>query len=124
VTPAARHDSPLPAPVARRIHEVEQRLAGRQRLTGVHAAAVGRNLRQGLSSPFTLLIAAATGFALGQLSKRNRAAARADGDPPRPRRSIVAALMDALTLATTVMTMLPALRRKPHRESATAGTAP
>jgi hypothetical protein len=124
VTSGARRDSPIPASLDRRIREAEQRLAGRQRSTGVHAAAVGRNLREGLSSPITLLIAAGTGFALGQFSKRKRAEARADSDPPRARLSIFAMLMEALTLAPTVMAMLPALRREPSRESEPAGEAP
>ena len=83
-----------------------------------------RNLREGLSSPITLLIAAGTGFALGQFSKRKRAEAHADSDPPRARLSIFAMLMEALTLATTVMAMLPVLRREPARESEPAGEAP
>lgn len=124
MTSIARRDSPMPASLNRRIREAEQRLAGRQRSTGVHAAAVGRNLREGLSSPITLLIAAGAGFALGQLSKRKRAQARADSDPPRARVSIFAMLMEALPLATTVMGMLPALRREPARESEPAGDAP
>jgi hypothetical protein len=114
----------MPASLDRRIRETEQRLADRQRSAGVHAAALDRTLREGLSSPITLLIAAGAGFALGQFSRRRRARACPDGEPPRAGRSILAALMEALTLASTVMAMLPARRREPAGETGPARDAP
>jgi hypothetical protein len=117
-------DSTRPAPLNQRIREAEQRLAGRQRSIGFRAAALGRNLREKLSSPITLLVAVGAGFAIGQFSKRKRAEPRADSDPPSTRPSIFATLMDAFTLATTVMAMLPAIRRQPVRDTEATGETP
>ena len=124
MTSVAHRESAKPAPLGTRIREAEQRLADRQRSTRVRAAALGRALHDGLSSPITLLVAAGAGFTLGQFSKRKRAQTRADADPPPARPPRFAALMDALSLVTTVMAMLPALRREPARDSSTAGEAP
>jgi hypothetical protein len=120
---STRRDPPIPASLDRRIRQAEQRLADRQRSTGVHAAALGRTLRGALSSPVTLLIAAGAGFALGQFSKRRGARACPDGDPPRAGRSIFATLMEAITLASTVMAILPARRREPARQTGPAREA-
>lgn len=121
---AAHRDSARPASLNQRIRESERQLAGRQRSLGLRAGALRRNLRQNLGSPIALIIAAGAGFAVGQFSKRKRAEAAPRSDPPSDRPSLFATLMDALTLATTVMAMLPAMRREPARDTATAGETP
>ena len=117
-------DSTRPAPLNQRIREVEQQLAGRQRSIGFRAAALARNLREKLSSPITLLVAAGAGFAIGQFSKRKRAEPHTGTDPANTRPSIFATLMDAFSLATTVMAMLPAIRREPVRDPEATGETP
>lgn len=70
------------------------------------------------------LVAAGVGFAIGKFSKRKSAKAHAECDPPSVRPSIFATLMEAITLASTVMAMLPARRREPARDFEATGETP
>jgi hypothetical protein len=81
-------------------------------------------LRETLSSPLTLLVAAGVGFAIGKVSKRKSAKPHADSAPPSVRPSIFATLLEAFTLASTVMAMLPAMRRAPVRDTEATGETP
>jgi hypothetical protein len=119
----ASRNSTIPAPLNQRIREAEQQLAGRQRSLGICTAALGRNLRETLSSPLTLVVAAGAGFAIGKFSKRKRAEPRAERDPPSARPSIFVTLIDAITLAGTLVAMLPAIRREPVRATEATGDA-
>ena len=120
----ANRNSTRPASLNQRIREAERQLAGRQRSIGFRAAALGRSVRENLSSPIALLVAAGVGFAIGQFSKRKSAEPHAGTDPPSARPSIFATLMDAFTLASTVMAMLPAIRREPARDTEATGETP
>jgi hypothetical protein len=70
------------------------------------------------------LVAAGVGFAIGKFSKRKRAEPHADSAPASVRPSIFATLMEAITLASTVMAMLPARRREPARDFEATGKTP
>jgi hypothetical protein len=120
----ADRDSPRPTSLNQRIRQTEQQLAGRQRSIGLRAAALGRGVREKLSSRTALLVAAGTGFAIGQFSKRKNAKAHFDSGPPSARTSIFATLMDAFALASTVMAFLPVIRRAPVRDTEAAGETP
>jgi hypothetical protein len=122
--PAADRKAREPVSLDRRIREVEVRLAGRQAAIGSRSAALGRNVRESLGSPIALLAAAGAGFAIGQFSKRKRAEPHADSAPASTRPSILATALDALTLATTVMALLPAMRRAPARDPERTGEMP
>jgi hypothetical protein len=124
VTSALNHDSTGPVSLDERIRQTERQLAGRQSSIGVRAAALGRSVRENLSSPIALLVAAGAGFAIGQYSKRKKAEPTAESEPSSVRPSIFATLMDAITLATTVLAMFPAMRREPPGEAGAAGEMP
>lgn len=119
----ANRNSTRPASLNQRIREAEGQLAGRQKSIGFRTAALGRNLRETLSSPMAFLVAAGVGFAIGKFSKKRSAEPHADRAPVSVRPSIFATLMEAITLASTVMAMLPAIRREPVRDTEATGEA-
>jgi len=106
------------------IGEVEQRLADRRGSIGVRYRALGVNLREKLGSPIAFLIAAGTGFALGQFSKRKSAKSDLDSGTGRGRVWTFAMLLDAFSLASTVMAMLPVLRHARAHDAAGTDNAP
>ena len=116
----ASRDRARPVSLNQRIRETEHQLADRQRSVGLRAAALRRSFRAGLGSPITLLVAGGVGFAVGQFSKRKLRAPHAGTALPGARPSFVATLLEAFTLATTVMAMLPARRRGPPCDVAPA----
>lgn len=116
----ANSDSTRPASLDRRIRETEDRLARRRETVGFRAASLGRNLREKLSSPLAVLVAAGAGFAIGHFSRCNTAQTQADGDSGTPRQSVFATLLEAFTLASTVIAMLPVLRQEPADETRAA----
>ena len=105
-------DSTRPATLNQRIRLAERQLAERQRSIGICIGALGRNLREILRSPLTVLVAAGAGFGLGQFSKRQRQEPAPESEPVSARPSLFATLLDAFTLASSVMAMLPPLRRR------------
>lgn len=121
MTPDAGRESGPRVSLERRIREVEARLADRQRAVGAGAAALESGVRAAMTSPLALLAAVGAGFAIGQYSKRRRAAPQVASGPAVVRPSIFATLMEVLTLASTVMAILPALRRRPEEGADAAG---
>lgn len=96
-----------------RIKRTEDRIAGRRAVLAVRAGAVSGTVRKKLSSPLLIVGAAAAGFVFAQF-KRKRS--RAESDDHREqvvmKPSVFASLTDALTLATTLLAMLPMIRSK------------
>ena len=122
--------SPAPSPAGsldRQISDVEERLALRRQSSKVHASALGQRLRDKLSSPVTLLIAAGVGFAAGHFNpfRKSGASARVD-ESGAGRHRLLATIMEALSLAGTLMAMLPAIEaaRKPEPSAAGDTTQP
>ena len=101
---------PAPADsLDQQILDVELRLMQRRRSSRQHGAALRQRLRDTLSSPLMLLVAAGVGFALGPWSWRRKAApsvAQGAGGGP----SLLSTIMKALTLAGAVMAILPAAK--------------
>ena len=95
-----------------RVSDVEQRIAGRQKAIGERAATIFGSVREKLSSPITLLLAAAGGIGLGYFTRHRMetASSRAPDrgrDVVEVRPSILATLLNAFTLISTVLAMVP-----------------
>ena len=100
------------------IHDLEQRLRWRRVAARLHAADVGHGLRRKLTSPATLIAAVGVGFAAGWYQMHRKAGPRAEPPVPREARkapgpSIFATIMDGLSLAGTLLAMLPRHDRAP-----------
>lgn len=110
--------SPAPRPhqpesLDKRIDRVEERIAGHRDALAVRTQSVGGGVRKLLSSPFLIVAAAGAGFVFAQFRKRRRRREREDTlEPVVVKPSIFASLTDALTLATTLLAMMPLIRKK------------
>ena len=116
------------------IHQIESRLRARRSLTTLHAEALQRSLREKLSSPLALAAAAGAGFAAGHFGVfRKKSVAeeiedRIDDRPARERPGIdypglLSQIMNGLSLASSIMAMLPRQQAEPGYETEPAGAA-
>ncbi|MEO8135961.1 MAG: hypothetical protein ABI831_18540 [Betaproteobacteria bacterium] len=110
------------------IGDIELRLRSRRAASTLHAADIERKLRDKLSSPIALLVAAGAGFAAGRFGvfRKRHSPAAVDGQvvesgPGIDGAKLLNRIMDGLTLAGTIMSMLPRRDRQP--DPATAGAA-
>lgn len=121
-------NSPQPSRVGslnQRISDAERRLGLRRRSSKRHASALGQRLRDKLSSPVTLLIAAGVGFAAGHFSPIRKTGASAGVDESGGvGHRLLATIMEALSLAGVVMAMLPAIDAAGKPEPPTVGDCP
>lgn len=109
-------------PITTRAHigEIERRLEQRRSSAGNHASQLGENLRDSLSSPQALLGAAGVGFALSEMAGRKpgssgAVAGHTDANQQRPANtSSVATVMEALSLAATLLALLPKAEMPGH----------
>ena len=92
----------------RQIGDAERRLARRRHSSSMHAAALAQRLRDAVSSPIALLLAAGVGFAASQLSllRKTEPPERVDAGGAGGH-SLLATIMEGLGLAGTLMAMLP-----------------
>jgi hypothetical protein len=97
-----------------RIRNAEQRIATRRLVLAARASDVNGKVRRKLGSPLLILAAAGAGFVFAQFKRRRGSGERDRDDKPEVvmKPSIFAVLTDALTLATTVLAMLPLIRSK------------
>lgn len=113
-----RPASPVAAPLDHRIDALENRIALRQAAAATHHAELQGALRNKLRSPLVLLLAAGTGFAIGQLARpRVRVdgadpAAATPGPPP-----LLPTLLSVLSLIGPITTLMAQL--KPRAQSKT-----
>ena len=134
--PPPTPEKPLTAPQKKplslntRVSELEERLSERRTAIAARAKAVVQGSGQKLSSPVTLLFALGGGIALGYFTRTRLAKAKSPGrrvheDRPEVvvRPSLVSTLLDAFTLVTTVLAMIPSFaamvqsfRRTPNIE--------
>ena len=97
-----------------RITRTENRIAGRRATLAAQAGDAGGQVRRTLSSPLLIGVAAGAGFLIAQFAKRRRAAGiRDEREQIIVKPSLFASLTDALTMVTTLLAMLPLLRRPP-----------
>lgn len=115
-----------------RICRAEERIASRRDALAARAAVVNGRVRGKLSSPLLIVVAAGAGFVFAQF-RRHRRSERPDERERREDRpevvmkpSIFSTLTDALTLATTVLAMMPLIRStaKEGVQEATGEVAP
>lgn len=117
-----------PITMRARIDEIERRLEQRRSSARDHASQLGENLRDSLSSPQALLSAAGVGFALSEMAGRkpgnpgSSGAAECHGDAGQQRpanTSSVATVMEALSLAATLLALLPKAEMRGHDDPQT-----
>lgn len=116
MTTAPTSAAAKPGSLNRRVSDVEQRIAGRQKAFGERALTVLGSVREKLSSPVTLLLAVGGGIGLGYFMRHKMETASNRTRSPAPeavavRPSIFATLLDAFTLVSTVLAMVPSFRR-------------
>ena len=97
--------------VNRQIRDVEARLYASRNAATTHAAVVGEQLRDKLSSPAALLVAGGLGFVVAHYRSRPNSESDESDESYEDRESrgapVLATLMDMLSLAGTVMALLP-----------------
>ena len=115
--PPVPTDKPKQPSLNARVSELETRIDGRRKAIAARASSLLQGAGRKLSSPVTLLLAVGGGVALGYFTryllakaKTRRPSARARDEGPEivARPSIFATLLDAFTLITTVLSMVPA----------------
>ena len=118
-----------PGSLNQRVSDAEQRITGRQKAIGERAVTVFGNVREKLNSPVTLLLAVGGGIGLGYFTRHRMETAASRPPDPEPegvagRPSIFATLLDAFTLVSTVLAIVPSLaalvpsfRREPDVEA-------
>ena len=111
---AGEHRDENAKPLKAEIAEVEARLSERWKDTRIHATALGNDLREKLSSPYTLIGAAGVGFGIAWYyhHREPRVEREARPDPRRTEpdqgASMMATLLNGLNLAGMIISMLPA----------------
>ena len=108
------HDSETIESLDSRIHRTEQRIAKRRLVLVARASEVNGKVRGKLSSPLLMLGAAGIGFVFAQFRRRRSRDERDRGERQEVtmKPSIFATVTDALTLATTLLAMMPLIRSK------------
>ena len=110
-SPATRHHRR--ESLDQRINRLEERIGGHRDALALRTQSVGGGARKLLSSPFLIVAAAGAGFVVAQFRKRRRRPEREETlEPVVVKPSIFASLTDALTLATTLLAMMPLIRKK------------
>ena len=108
------HDDDAVGSLDSRIHRTEQRIAKRRLVLVARASDVNGKVRGKLSSPLLMLGAAGMGFVFAQFRRRRSRDERDRGERQEVtmKPSIFATVTDALTLATTLLAMMPLIRSK------------
>lgn len=114
VTKKAQPAPTKPLTLNARVDAIEERLKVRHKAIAARTSAVFQDAGKKLGSPITMLLAVGGGIALGYctrswLAKSKTQRRREQREPERvvARRSIFATLLDAFTLMTTVLSMIP-----------------
>lgn len=95
-----------------RIHRTEQRIAKRKLVIAARKADVSGEVRGKLGSPLLVLGAAGIGFVFAQFRRRRSREERRERPEVLMKPSMFATVTDALTLATTLLAMMPLIRSK------------
>ena len=108
------HDHEPAESLDSRIQRAEQRIAKRRLVLVARASDVNGKVRGKLGSPLLMLGAAGIGFVFAQFRRRRSRDERGRRDRPEVvmKPSVFASLTDALTLATTLLAMMPLIRSK------------
>lgn len=108
------HDDETIESLDSRIHRTEQRIAKRRLVLVARASEVNGKVRGKLGSPLLMLGAAGIGFVFAQFRRRRSRDERERRERPEVvmKPSIFASVTDALTLATTLLAMMPLIRSK------------
>ena len=101
-----------PEPLEARIKRTEERIADRRAALALRAADVNGKVRKSLSSPLLIVGAAGAGFVFAQFKKKPRPEREERRKDIVAKPSIFATITDALTLATTLLAMMPLIRSK------------
>jgi hypothetical protein len=113
--------------INRQIRDIETRLFTNRDDARARAAVVGGELRDKLGSPIALLVAGGVGFAIAEYTSRRKPEPtreavdlddRADGHEPET--PILASVMDLLSLAGSIMALLPAQQPTEEPETGSA----
>ena len=109
-----KHHEPVESLDAR-IQRTEQRIAKRRLVIVARTSDVTGQVRGNLGSPLLMLGAAGFGFVFAQFRRRrSRDEHKRDSERPEVvmKPSLFASITDALTLATTLLAMMPLIRSK------------
>ena len=87
-------------------------MSDRRAALALRTADVNGKVRKSLSSPLLIVAAAGTGFVFAQFRKKRRPEREDRREPVVVKPSIFASVTDALTLATTLLAMMPLIRSK------------
>ena len=101
-----------PASLQQRIKRTEERISDRRAALALRTADVNAKVRKSLSSPLLIIAAAGAGFVFAQFRKKRRPEKEDRREPVVVKPSIFASITDALTLATTLLAMMPLIRSK------------
>ena len=95
-----------------RIHRAEERIAKRRLVLVARTSDVNGKVRAKLGSPLLMMGAAAIGFVFAQFRRGRAPEERRDRPEVVMKPSVFASITDALTLATTLLAMMPLIRSK------------
>ena len=101
-----------PASLQQRIKRTEERISDRRAALALRTADVNAKVRKSLSSPLLIIAAAGAGFVFAQFRKKRRPEKEDRREPVVVKPSIFASITEALTLATTLLAMMPLIRSK------------
>ena len=101
-----------PASLQQRIKRTEERISDRRAALALRTAAINGKVRKSLSSPLLMVGAAGAGFVFAQFRKKRRPEKEDRREPVVVKPSIFASITEALTLATTLLAMMPLIRSK------------
>ena len=95
-----------------RIKRTEERISDRRAALALRTADINGKVRKSLSSPLLMVGAAGAGFVFAQFRKKRRPEKEDRREPVVVKPSIFATITEALTLATTLLAMMPLIRSK------------
>jgi hypothetical protein len=120
---AGKHASASPAAsLDEQILEVERRLIRRHASSTSNRAAIRRHVRETISSPLTLLLAAGVGFAMGHFRRPHTARSSVTDTAGGTGGALsLSTMLSAVSLAGSIMTLLQRIRDEgrsppPHAE--------